>query len=281
VIVPAYNAAATLGEQLDALRCQTFAGDWEIIVVDNRSTDGTAALVDAYRQTMPNLRLVPAPTKQGRSYACNVGADAAHGAILVFCDADDVAAPTWLESLIQAIGGHDFAGGLVETHQLNPDAPWRPNPVRDSTRPALGFLPQAPGTNMAVTRRAFEAVGGFTEDIPPCEDIDISWRLQLCGYRLGHAPDAVMHIRYRPTMRSLWQQVTSYAECHVFLYTRFKAYGMPPSSLQTVLQRYGWLIQQLPHLLNSDRQGRAHWVYRAASRWGRLRGSLRYRTLYL
>lgn len=281
VIIPAYNAADTLGEQLDALRDQTYTGKWEIIVVDNGSTDETAALVEARRQTIPNVRLVAAPTKQGRSYACNVGAKAAHGQVLVFCDADDVAAPMWLESLVQAIVGHDFVGGSVEIHQLNPNAPWRPNPVPDSTRPALGFLPQAPGTNMAVTRRAFEAVGGFTEDIPPCEDIDISWRLQLHGYCLRYAPGALMHIRFRPTVQALWKQLISAAESHVFLYQHFASYGMPRYPAREVLGRYYWLILNLPRLPRADRQERGRYIKRAAVCWGRIRGSLRYRTLYL
>lgn len=281
VIIPAYNAAKTLGEQLDALKEQVYDGPWEILVVNNRSVDETVAVVKSYQASMPNLRLVQALNKQGRSYACNVGAWAAHGDALIFCDADDVAAPGWLAALASALETHEVVAGTLEISKLNPRAPWRPNPCISSKQPALNFLPQAPGTNMALSRAAFEAVGGFTEDIPPCEDIDISWRLQLMGYTIEDAPDAVMHIRYRETMESLWKQITIYGECHAFLYRRFAAHGMPSSSMREVVRRYYWLLTNVPRLVLPNRQERAMWVYQAARMWGRLRGSLRYHILYL
>jgi GT2 family glycosyltransferase len=263
------------------LREQVYDGPWEVLVVNNRSTDATVDVVKAYQASMPNLRLVQALDKQGCSYASNVGARAADGDALIFCDADDVAAPGWLAALAAALENHEVVAGLIEIDTLNPHAPWRPNPIVNSKQPALNFLPQAPGTNLALSRAAFEAVGGFTEDIPPCEDIDISWRLQLKGYTIEDAPDAVMHIRYRETMESLWKQVTSYGECHVFLYQRFAQHGMPRSSMRDVARRYYWLLANVPRLLHPNRQERSKWVYQAAGRWGRLRGSLRYRTLYL
>src|SRR5689334_1052511 len=143
VIIPAYNAAITLGEQLAALKEQVYAGPWEVLVVNNRSTDGTVAVVTRYQVSMPHLRLVQAFDKQGRSYACNVGARAARGDALIFCDADDVAAPGWLAGLARAIETHEVVAGPVEVDRLNPRAPWRPTPCGGGKQPALNFLPQA------------------------------------------------------------------------------------------------------------------------------------------
>ena len=70
VRIPVYNAAATLGQRLDALNTQVFDGSWEIVAVDNESQDGGATVIRRYQQQMPHLRLVQAAEKQGRAYAC-------------------------------------------------------------------------------------------------------------------------------------------------------------------------------------------------------------------
>ena len=76
VVIPAHNAAETLGAQLDAV-CAQAAPDAEIIVVDNASTDGTAALVDARAATDPRVRRLVATNGRGPSYARNAGVEAA------------------------------------------------------------------------------------------------------------------------------------------------------------------------------------------------------------
>lgn len=280
VIIPAHNGAATIGAQLDALAAQTYEGGWELIVVDNRSTDGTAALVAQYCSKLAQLRLIRADQRRGRCYACNAGAAAARGAVLVFCDADDVAAPTWLAALAEAARTHVVLAGAIDVARLNQGAPWRPKPFTSARQPALAFLPYAIGSNLAVARRAFETVGGYDESVAIGGDIDLSWRLQLAGYPLTDVPDAVMYYRYRPTLHDLWRQVVAYGEAHAMLYARFAAHGMPPSALRDVLTRCLWLVRNLPALGGRDERRRAEWVYYAASRWGRLRGSLRYRVWY-
>ena len=281
IIIPCYNAASTLGAQLEALARQTDAEPFEVLVVDNRSTDNPAAVVAQYQPRLPGLRLVPATAKQGRSYACNIGAQAAVGDQLIFIDADDVVADDWLGQLLAASHGRHFVGGAVEINKLNPGAPWRPNPVPSSSHPALNFLPQSPGANMLLTRRAFDAVNGFSEDIPPCEDIDISWRVQLAGFPLHDAPQAVVHIRYRPSTEARWRQLLNAAECHVFLYRRFRAEGMQRYPTKEILGRYWWLLRNAPRYPRKDSVEQGRYVKRLAVCYGRLRGSLKYRTLYL
>ena len=79
VIIPVHNAAATLGHQLKALKGQEFDGNWEIVAVDNQSTDDSATVIRQYQQQMPQLRFVQATDKQTAAYARNVGARAAKG----------------------------------------------------------------------------------------------------------------------------------------------------------------------------------------------------------
>ena len=192
VIMPAYNAAQTVGEQLEALAGQDYPGEWELLVVDNRSTDETTAIVQRNAGRIRRLRLVTAAERQGRAHACNVGARAAAGRAFIFCDADDVADAGWLSALAQALQQHAFVAATIEVEALNRQLSWHPRPPNWATQKNLGFLPFAGGALMAVSRRVFEALGGFDERAPFCEDIEFSWRLQLCGFALQPVPAAIM-----------------------------------------------------------------------------------------
>lgn len=280
IIIPVHNGANTLPEQLDALKCQQYDGDWEILVVNNCSTDDTVKLVQAYQSESSRLRFIHAPAKQSKGYACNVGASAARGEAFIFCDQDDVAAPGWVAAFGSALAKHSLAAGTLELEDLNSLAPWRPVFPHGATEPIMNFLPHVSGCNIAVTRAAFEAVDGFAEDVPTLDDIDFTWRLQLQGYRIHDVPEAVLHYRYRRTYRGLWRQIVGYGEAQPHLFRRFAGQGMPRSSIRKALRTYKWLIKKLPCLLFGSKQLRARWIFNAAACWGRLRGSLHYRSFY-
>jgi GT2 family glycosyltransferase len=281
VIMPLYNGAQTLSEQLNALKAQKYEGDWEIVAVDNGSIDNSDDIIREHQKLIPNLQLVYALEKQSKGYACNVGARAARGDALIFCDQDDVVAPGWLAAFAEAFKAHDFVAGTLNVERLNQAAPWRPVFSNGADHPILGFLPHVSGCNLGISRQTFEAVGGFSEDFPISDDIDLSWRLQLQGYTIGNAPEAVIYYRYRQTYWGLWQQIKSYAEAQPHLYRRFATHGMPRSSTRKALQTYQWLIKKAPVLLRGSNEMRARWIFKAAACWGRLRGSVRYRTFYL
>jgi GT2 family glycosyltransferase len=281
VIMPVYNAAATLDQQLNALKAQVFDGHWEIVAVDNHSTDDSVTVIQQYQQQMPHLRLVQAEEQQTAAYARNVGARAAKGDVFLFCDADDVVAPGWLAALAEALERHDFVASTMEVEALNEGKAWRSNPGNWAMRRNLNFLPFAAGALMALSREAFERVGGFNEKAPIGEDVEISWRLQLQGYPLHPVPDAVVHYRYRETLQAMWKQNVHYGAAHVYLYKQFASYGMPRSSVRGTYYRYRELIIGLPHLLGGEETQKAQVLRKAALCWGRLRNSLRYRTRYL
>jgi len=98
VVVPVRQGARTLGEQLEALSRQTYSGEWELIICDNGSTDGTRGRALAWQGALP-LRIVDASAKKGVAHARNVGIEATRGAYVLICDADDVVDPagwsTW------------------------------------------------------------------------------------------------------------------------------------------------------------------------------------------
>jgi glycosyltransferase involved in cell wall biosynthesis len=101
VLIPAWNAAASIGEALDSVLATTAVG-LECVVVDDGSTDDTAALVEARAAVDPRVRLVRAPANAGVSAARNLGLDAIRGAWLTFLDADDVLLPGGLEAMLAA-----------------------------------------------------------------------------------------------------------------------------------------------------------------------------------
>jgi glycosyltransferase involved in cell wall biosynthesis len=114
IIVPAYNAAAFIGETIESVLGQSYS-DWELTVIDDGSTDQTAAIVAAVKDK--RVRVVR-QANSGVARARNNGLLAAQGEYLVFLDADDLMTPGFLELRVRALDEHPaagFAGGLVET----------------------------------------------------------------------------------------------------------------------------------------------------------------------
>ena len=97
VIIPVYNGANYITQQLDALAAQTGNPSFEVLVCDNGSTDDTRAVVESYNASYP-LRVVDASQRAGASHARNMGAVQAMGDVLIFCDGDDLVEPDWVAS---------------------------------------------------------------------------------------------------------------------------------------------------------------------------------------
>jgi glycosyltransferase involved in cell wall biosynthesis len=282
VVIPCYNGGDQLIEQLEALRQQEYAGCWEVLVVDNCSDDNTAARVEQFRAHLPNLRLVRAYERRNKSYARNTGVRAARAPRLAFIDADDIVAPGWLAAMAEALAHHHLVAGAIDVKTLNEGLPARPFRYYGVKHRSLGFLPYLISCNIGVSREAFDAVGGFDEEFAVGQDIDFSWRVQLKGYEPADAPGAVVHYRFRETVRASVRQVFNAAVAHVHLYAKFKPQGMPRSSLRAVAGEYWWLLRNLVHFVRRGRtRQRQIWLMKAAVPVGHLWGSIRYRRLYL
>ncbi|MGH9177586.1 MAG: glycosyltransferase [Acidimicrobiales bacterium] len=283
VVVPVLNAAGTIGEQLAALAGQEADVAWEVVVADNGSTDATRSALDAAGPKLPHLRVVDALRRRGPAAARNQGAAAARGDVLAFCDADDVVAPGWLAAVATATGEHDFVAGSLDI-----GGRWRPPAPPDSDPPPLwapttgtfGWLKYGLGANMAVSRRAFDQLGGFAEELQAGEDLDLSWRLQLAGYPLHYEPAALVYKRPRPTSAHQVRQYIKYGRYNVMIYKRLRSAGMPRRPLDAQLRHYGWLGLNAWRLVAGGR-GRVTWLISASAGAGRILGSIRYRTLYL
>lgn len=280
VVIPMRNAAGVVEEQLAALASQTFDGSWEIVVADNGSTDASVEVVRAWAPRVPHLEIVDASDRPGPSHARNVGAAGARGRLLAFVDADDVAAPTWLAELVAAAAGADVVGGALDDERLNPPGArrWRGPTGQADTPTPLNFLPFALSGNLAVRAEVWRAVGGFRTDYGHCEDVELSWRVQLAGYRLVHAPAAVVHYRHRDSLGKLAHQVFSWKRAEARLYRDFRDRGARRRPAREVLRSYSYTVTRLPYLAMS-RYRRGLWVVVASENWGRIVGSIEHRVI--
>ncbi len=277
IVIPCYNAAATLGEQLEALARQNWSGAWEVIVADNGSTDDSLAIAARYAGRLP-LRIVDASARRGAGFAYAAGAAAATGDALLFCDADDVVGEGWLAAMAAALAVHDFVAAACDMEKLN--EPWVRATRANTQKTGLQqyhyppFLPHAGGSTLGVKRALFEAIGGFDQSLQHL-DTDLCWRLQLAGVRLHFVPEAVVHVRLRTSLRAIFRQALVWGEGNVALYRKYRPLGMPPLGRWAWIPGWWALIRGLA--LWRTRGGRARWLWQFGWRLGRLRGSLRYR----
>lgn len=281
VIVPFHNVRRVIDDQLAALMDQDYAGPREFVFADNGSTDGTAEYLRAHpiADSEYPVRVVPADGIQGAAYARNVGALHARGDLLLFADADDVVEKNWLSEMSDVAERFDAVAGELDGAELNSDdvLEWRPTPnIRESFERAR-FLPSAPGGNLAIWRDTFCAIGGFDESYRPAgEEPDFAWRLQLQGFTLGYAPEAVIHYRLRHSRRALLKQLHAFGIAEARTYSEFRSYGLKrwtPLEMGMaglyILGRNPLLPQQVTRL------NRTRWASEAMFFAGRLRGSMR------
>ncbi|WP_168198636.1 glycosyltransferase family 2 protein [Nesterenkonia sp. NBAIMH1] len=216
VIIAAYNAEATLAAQLHALRRERSALSFEVLICDNGSTDGTPELVRRMAPGAPSMRLIDASARRGPAAARNIGAETAVGEVLLFCDADDVIALGWVETMGKAAAAADLVAGRLEGRALNrgrrTSVSWEV-----SSEITVAYWPRYPAaatSNLAVRTSAFRAVGGFDEHLGTGEDVDLCWRIQRAGFSFARAPQAVVHSRQREGVRAVFRQSYSYAAGH-------------------------------------------------------------------
>ncbi|MFE7278021.1 glycosyltransferase [Streptomyces sp. NPDC057623] len=278
VVIPVRDGALTLPAQLRALAAQTYTGGWEVLVVDNGSTDATREVAEKARPDLPGLRIVEAGERPGESYARNRGIAAAGGDFIAFCDADDVADPGWLAALAEAAPDADLLGGGLDSSVLSPAyADEQPVPMTDQT----DFLPFARGANCAAWKEVLTTIGGWDERYRGGgEDMDLSWRAHLCGYRVGYAHDARMHYRLRAGLSSLARQKWNYGRSGARLYAAYRHAGFERRDSRTVVMNWSWLLLHAPDLARSPVL-RRRWIRYGARLSGFLAGSAEQGVRYL
>ena len=208
VIIPAYNAEATLPALLDSLSDQGYPEDSEVIVVDDCSTDSTADICHRF-----GCKFICCAKNCGPASCRNMGAAQASGEVLVFTDSDCIVSPDWLQCFERALALDDadvIMGKLVLL----------PSTVMGEAISALGFpaggslgfekvwrvsgdgyTTSLSSCNFAVRRDIFLALGGFDESFPYAggEDSFLARSLLDAGYRIRYRPEVVA---YHPARES-------------------------------------------------------------------------------
>ena len=281
VVICAYNEEKHLPAQLDALLAQEWPGDWEIVVVDNRSTDSTADVVSDYSRRDNRVRLVAAMDRAGQSYGRNVGAVAAHCDNLAFCDADDVVADGWVAAIAEGLRVHEVVTGPHELDRLNPKwlADSRGRSIESPVGTFFGIFPCIRGAGWGIRRSTWDRIGGMREDFSACEDTELSLRCWLEDTQIVGLPDAVIHYRYRESPRALWRQGFNYGSQRPRITKSLVEAGKPRPPMLAGWKSWLLLIRRLPTLIRPE--GRAVWVWVAANRVGQLVGSVRERIVML
>lgn len=281
VVIPAFNAAATIAAQLDALQGQQWDAPWEVIVADNGSTDDTAVLVAQRSATDARIRIVDASATKGPAAARNAGAAAAIGSSIAFCDADDVVGDHWVETMGATLRRVPFVTGPQEYRVLN--EPWLHGVYGTRSATELqyfaGIFPFGPSANLGIHRNVFAGIGGFDSSLAVGEDLDLCMRLWLQGVALEFVPGALVHYRYRESFRALWRQAITYGAASPVMARRLAESECPTPSRWHGARNWVWLVRKLPSL--RSKAGRARWVVVAGGSAGRLVGSIRARFLML
>lgn len=260
VILCTYNRSESLAKALESIASSTLPDsvDWEVLVVDNNSTDQTEAVVERFCQKYPaHFRYLQEP-RQGKSNALNTGIREARGDILAFLDDDVVVEKDWLQNLTAPFLGGQWAG---VAGRILPDPSFRPLrwvPLQDryalaplavfDPNVAAGPISEPPfGANMAYQKSMFVKYGGFRTDLGPqpfgtapqkSEDSEFGHRLLAAGEKLRYEPSAVVYHAVPPSRQrkkyflEWWYDKARADIC---------AFGIPADTT--------WYIAGVPHYL--------------------------------
>ncbi|HEV2669969.1 MAG TPA: glycosyltransferase, partial [Gemmatimonadales bacterium] len=238
VVVCTYNGSRTIRECLEGLQRLDYA-DYEVIVVDDGSTDRTAAIAQEY-----DCRLIRTPNR-GLSSARNTGLEAATGEIVAYLDDDAYPDPHWLGYLAAtflstshaAVGGPNIAppgdGPIAECVARSPGGPIH---VLLTDRVAEHI----PGCNMAFRKACLQAIGGFDAKFRVAgDDVDVCWRLQERGWTLGFSPAAMVWHHRRNSIRAYWKQQIGYGRAEAMLERKWPEKYNAPGHVRWAGRLYG------------------------------------------
>ncbi len=260
VVVCTYNGARTIRDCLDGLSRLDYP-DYEVIVVDDGSTDATGVIARQY-----DCRLIQTEN-QGLANARNTGLAAATGEIIAYLDDDAYPDPEWLTYLAATflrtgyagVGGPNIAppgdGPIAECVARAPGGPVH---VLVTDREAEHI----PGCNMAFRKSCLEAIGGFDPQFRTAgDDVDVCWRLQERGWTLGFHPAAMVWHHRRNSLRTYWRQQIGYGRAEAMLERKWPEKYNGPGHVRWVGRIYG---SGLTHALGWRRPRVYHGVWGGA-----------------
>ena len=210
VIVPAYNAAATVGRAIGSVSAQT-THSFEVIAIDDGSRDATPELLGAVAEGDPRIRVVR-QENAGPSAARNAAITRARGALLTFLDSDDLLMPRYLETMEEVLKRNPRAG-LAHTRAWVLDEAAGGGRVRRGIWPPEGYVtgsqddPEDPvlalasgnyvGAVQTARLEAVERAGGLDDGLRQAEDYDLWLRIAIAGFQIVSEPEPLAVVRNR------------------------------------------------------------------------------------
>jgi GT2 family glycosyltransferase len=266
VIVPAFNYGRFVGETLASVRSQTL-GRWECVVVDDGSTDDTAAVVQSFARQDPRIRLIRQPNR-GQAAAKNAGLRDARGRFIQFLDADDLIEPAKLAAQSDFLQLRPEVDLVYGDCRFFRDDAWARSfaPSLDGgdhdAWPRIGaagveVLGHLIERNIMVVnaplirRELLERIGGADESLPRADDWDLWVRCALAGARFEHlaAPRAAALVRSHGT--SLTRRDRRLLESSVRIHEKVDASAAAPPDLR---RRNAAILSWLREALRAARQ---------------------------
>ena len=210
VVVPCFNGVAGIGRTIQSVLSQTSPAD-QVVVVDDGSTDNSATAIRGYP-----VALLQHAQNRGLAAARNTGLQAVTGDVVVYVDADALAAPDLLEVLLAGYRPPDarLAGvggqGLEANIQTVADR-WRRAHASQGHGPTARYVPFLYGLCMSYSVAILRAVGGFDEAYRTnAEDMDLGLRLTQAGYRLRYLPEARVYHQRQDDQISLKRAIAAW-----------------------------------------------------------------------
>ncbi|MBD1847740.1 glycosyltransferase [Cyanobacteria bacterium FACHB-63] len=248
VAVCSYNGSSTIRDTLTALQ-QLEYFNFEVIVVDDGSIDNVAEIAREYA----GVQVIVHKYNQGLSCARNTALEAATGEIIAYIDDDAYPDPHWLTYLALTLLKGDWAGvggpnlppsGNGLTADCVANAPGGPIHVLLSDQEAEHI----PGCNMAYWVAKLKAIGGFDSQFRAAgDDVDICWRLQDQGWKIGFSPAAVVWHHRRNCVKTYWKQQKGYGKAEALLEAKWPQKYNAAGHLSWAGRLYGkGLVQMLP-----------------------------------
>ena len=270
VVIPLFNGLPYLVQLLDSLAVQDDTVPFEVILVDNGSTDGSRAVATTYSERL-NLCTIECRRGQGQAFARNDGAAVAKSELILFVDQDDVLASSYVAEMVLALETAGIVAARVDTALLNPG--WRVRRLAQEDGLAGGPLPWGYGGTLGFRKAVFEQVQGFDESMKwAAEDEDLCWRAQMSGVVLKFAPDALLYYRFPKTNRALRRQGFRYGFAQTRLEHKHRDLAGSTPGILKLLPRGG--VETVRSIFNRDPMAKARAQFQLFRRLGLITGKI-------
>ncbi|MGH3427898.1 MAG: glycosyltransferase [Mycobacteriales bacterium] len=267
VVIPVLNGADTISAQLDAVLAQEGVESFEVVVVDNGSTDRTVDVVRTYVGRDGRVRLLDGGgLPKGGAAAKNLGVQRARSELIAFCDADDVVRPGWLRGIRDALLADPVVVVTREYWSLNPHLSHRYQP-RTGLEGTVFGVPSISGGAFGIRKALYETVGGFDESFLGAVDSEFSIRLMRAGYRAHPVASAEVSVRLPTSPGQYFRRRRLLARSVAEIHRRHAVRG-DDYSLGAVVKTAGALVLRSYRLVRPA--NRFAWAARAGSLVGRL-----------